>query len=67
MVQRNLVEQDFHVFNRIHGNPRLAHISGNPRIIGIVAAMSGQVKRDRKPLLASRQIFAVKSIGFMRC
>ncbi len=46
LVQRNLVEQDFHVLDRINRHAGLAHIAGYTRVVGVVTAVGSQVKRD---------------------
>ena len=64
--KRNLVEQNLHVEDRVDRHASLAHISGHALVIGVVAAMRGQIERDRKTLLPSGQIAAVESVGLFR-
>jgi hypothetical protein len=59
--ERNLVEENLHVFDRIDGHAGLADVAHHALIVGIVAAMGGQIERHRKALLAGRQIAPVKA------
>ena len=63
LIQRNLVEQDLHVEDRIDGHARLAHIPGHALVVGVVSAMRGKIERDRKPSLSRGQIAAIKRVG----
>ena len=51
-VQRNLVEQDLHIFDRVDRHTRFAHVTRHARMVGVVAAMGGQVECDRHTLPA---------------
>ena len=64
LVQGNLVEKHFHIFDRIDGYAGFAHVAHDPGVVRIVAAVGGQVEGHGKPLLAGGQIAAVKGIGF---
>ena len=46
-LERNAVEQRFHVFERIDRHADLAHFAGRARMIGIEADLRGQIERDR--------------------
>ena len=45
-IQRDLVEQDFHVLHRVNRHAGLAHITGDAGVVRVVAPVRGQVKRD---------------------
>ena len=59
------VEQDLHVLDAVDGDARLADIADDARMIGIVAAMGGEIEGDREPHLARREIVAVEGVGFL--
>ena len=66
LVERNLVEQDLHVRQRIDRHAGLADIAGHARMIAVIPAMRGQIERDRQALLPGRQIAAIEGVGFFR-
>jgi len=63
LIQRYLVEEDFHVLNGINGNARLADISLDPLVITVIPTVCGKIKGNRKSLLALGQVAAVKSVA----
>ena len=63
-VERNLVEQDLHVFDRVNRHTGLAHIARHAGVVRVVAAVGGQIKRHRHTLTACGQSFAIKRVGF---
>ncbi len=64
LVQRDLVEQDLHVLDRVNRHTGLAHVARHAGVVAVVATVRGQVKRHRHTLPAGRQGLAVKSVGF---
>ena len=64
-IERNLVEQDLHVRDRVDRHARLADIANDARVIGIVTAVGGKVEGDRQPLLPHRQIAAVEGVALL--
>ena len=50
-VQRNVVEQDFHVLDGIYGNTSLAHIADYTVVVRVIATVGGKVKSNGKPFL----------------
>ena len=54
LSQRDLVEEDFHIFDRVDRHAGLAHVAGHALVIGIVAAVRRQVEGYRKPFLSGR-------------
>ena len=53
LVQRDTVEQDLHVLHGVDRNARFAHVARHTRVIGIVAAVSGQVEGNGDALGAT--------------
>ena len=51
--------------NGINGHTGFAHITYHTFMIGIISAVCGQVKGNRKSLLAGCQIPPVKGIGLL--
>ena len=45
VIERNAVEQNLHVEHGVDGNACLAHVSGHALVIGIVAAVRGEIER----------------------
>src|SRR5271157_4976751 len=46
LPERNLVEQNLHVENRVNGHASLAYIARNALVIGIVSPVRGKIKGD---------------------
>ncbi len=65
-VERDAVEQYFHVAHRVDRDAGHADIAHHARMVGIVATMRGKVEGDRKALLPCRKIAAVEDIAFLR-
>ena len=63
LPQRDLVEEDLHVFDRIDGHAGLADIARDALVVRIVAAMRRQVEGHRETLLARREIAAIEGVG----
>ena len=64
LVERNLIEEDLHVFDRVDRNAGLAHVARDTRAVGIVTAMRGKIKRNGKPFLARGQVAAIERVRF---
>ena len=47
LLQRDAVEEDFHIQHAVHGHTRQADIARYARMIGVVAAVGGQVESHR--------------------
>ena len=62
LVERDAIEQDFHVLDGIDGYTRLADVADDPFVIRIVAAMSRKVESDGQSHLSRFEIFAIESI-----
>ena len=64
LVERNAVEQDLHVLDRVDRDARLADVADDARVVGVVAAVGSEVEGDRHALLAGRQVAAVERVRF---
>ncbi len=65
LAERDLVEENLHVFDGVDGHARLAHVAHHALVVGIVAAVRGQVEGYRKPLLPRRQVAPVERVRFL--
>ena len=63
LVERDAREQRAHVVDGIDGNAGHADVAGDARMIGIVAAVGGEVERHRQAFLPGREVAAVESVG----
>ncbi len=61
-VQWDPVEQDLGVLDAVNRDPGLADIAFHARMIGVIAAVRGQVKGDAQPFLAAGKSAAVEGI-----
>ena len=66
LSERNLVEEDLHVLDRIDRHARLADVARHALVIRVVAAMRRQIEGDRESLLSRRQIAPVEGIRLLR-
>ena len=61
----NALEQHLHVLQRADGHTGLADITHYALIVGVVAAMRGQVEGHGQALLTTGQVAAIESVGFL--
>ena len=54
LIERDTIEEQFHIQNRVDGHARLADITDDTRVVRVVTAVSSQVEGDRQSLLAGR-------------
>ena len=64
-VERDAVEEDLHVLDRIDGHAGLAHVALHARVVGVVAAVGGQVEGHRDALAAAGERLLVEGVGFL--
>ena len=64
-VERDAVEQDLHVLDRVDRHPGLADIADDPRMVAVIAAMGGEIEGDRQPHLPGRQIVAIEAVRLL--
>ena len=65
LVQRDLVEQDLHVLDRVDRHAGLAHIARHTGVVAVVAAVGGQVEGHRDALAAAREGAPVERVGLL--
>ena len=65
LVERDLVEEDLHVLDRVDGHAGLADVAHHALVVGVVAAMRRQVEGDRQPLLARGEVAPVEGVGLL--
>ena len=66
LVQRDAVEELPHVQDRVDRDARHADVAGHPRVVGVVAAVGGQVEGDRQALLPGGEVAPVERVGLRR-
>ncbi len=62
-VQRNLIEQNLHIQNRIHSYTGFTYVTDYTRVVGVVTAVRCQVERYRQSFLSGSQVTAIESVG----
>ena len=62
LVERDLVEEDLHVFDGVNRYARLADVTYHTGVVRIVTAVGGQIESNRHPLAAGSQCLAVESV-----
>ena len=62
-IERNALEEQRHILDRIDRDAGLSDVARHPRIVGIVAAMGRQIEGDRERALALREAGAIGRIG----
>ena len=63
LVERNFVEENFHVLDAVDGDSGFSHVAGDARVVGIVTAVRGEVESDAESLLAGGEIAAIEGVG----
>ena len=61
-IERDPVEQDLHVLDRVDGDTRLPHVAGDPRVIGVIATVGREVERDGQPRLSRFQVASIERV-----
>ena len=65
LVERDAVEEDLHVEDRVDGHAGLADIADDAFMIRVIAAVGGEVEGDGEAFLSGCQIPAVEGVGFL--
>ena len=65
LVERDAGEQRAHVVDRVDGDARHADIARHARMVGIVAAVGGEIEGDREALLPGREVAPVEGVGIL--
>ena len=64
-VERDLVEEDLHVLDRVDGHARLADVADDTGVIGVVAAVGGEVERHREAHLSGLEVAPVERVRLL--
>ena len=62
LVERDAVEEDLHVLDRVDRDTGLADVADDARVVAVVAAVRREVERDRQARLPGREVH-VKAPG----
>ncbi len=65
LVERDAVEQRAHVVDRVDRHPGHADVAAHPRVVGVVAAVGGQVEGDAEALLAAGEVAPVERVRLL--
>ena len=65
LVERDAVEQRAHVEDGIDGHAGHADVAAHARVVGVVAAVGGEIEGDRQALLPGREVAAVEGVGVL--
>ena len=65
LVERDAVEQHPHVVDAVDRHAGHADVAGDARMIGVVAAVRGQIEGDAQAHLAGGQVAAVEGVGIL--
>ena len=65
LLERDAVEEDLHVLDRVDGHAGLADVAGDARMVRVVAAVGGEVEGHREALLARREVAAVEGVRLL--
>ena len=65
LVERDPVEQDLHVLDRVDRHAGLADVAGHARMVAVVAAVGRQVEGDADALPAAGQRLAVEGVRLL--
>ena len=66
LVERDAREQRPHVVDGIDGDAGHADIASDARMVGVIAAVGGEIEGDRQALLPGREVAAVEGVGILR-
>ena len=62
LVERDAVEEDLHVLDRVDRHARLADVAEDARMVAVVAAVGGEVEGDAHALPAGFQPLAIEGV-----
>ncbi len=65
LVERDAVEEDLHVEDRVDGHTGLADIADDAFVIRVIATVGGEVEGDGEAFLSGCQVAAVECVGFL--
>ena len=64
LIQRDSFEQLPHIENRVDCDSRHSHVTGHTGIVGVIAAVCGQIESYGESFLAGGQVAAIEGVGF---
>ena len=65
LIERDVIEQQFHVGDGSDGDAHLSHFAGGERMVGVHAHLRGQIEGDGESGGALRQQVAVALVAFL--
>jgi hypothetical protein len=65
LLERDAVEEDLHVLDRVDGHAGLADVADDAGVVGVVAAVGGEVEGHRQALLAGGEVAPVEGVGLL--
>ena len=65
LIERNPLEEPPHVLDGVDGDAGLPHVARHAHMVGVVAAVGGEVEGDREPPLPRPQRPAVERVRFL--
>ena len=65
LVERDAVEEDLHVLDRVDRDAGLADVADDARVVAVVAAVGREVERDRQAHLPGREVAPVERVGLL--
>ena len=65
LVERDAVEEHLHVEDRVDGDTGLADIADDARVVGVIAAVGGEVEGDGEALLTGGEVAPIEGVGFL--
>ena len=65
LLEGDAVEEDLHVLDRVDGHAGLADVAHDPGVVGVVAAVGGEVEGHRHALLAGGQVAPVEGVALL--
>ena len=65
LVERDAVEEDLHVLDRVDRDTGLADVADDPGVVAVVAAVGGEVEGHRQPHLPGGQVGPVEGVRLL--
>ena len=65
LVERDAVEEDLHVLDRVDRDAGLADVADDARVVAVVAAVRREVERDRQAHLPGGEVLAVEGVRLL--
>ena len=65
LVERDAVEEDLHVLDRVDGHAGLADVADDAGMVGVVAPVGGEVEGDREAHLPGGQVAPVEGVRLL--